>query len=102
MTAAAGIRFTHNSGRAGRKWLPETLGSGVAFFDMDADGWADLFFVNGRDWTPKGRRPLPALYRNTGKGGFTDITAGSGLDVELYGTTPPPATTTTTAAPTST
>lgn len=86
VTSSAGIRFTHNSGRAGKKWLPETLGSGVAFFDADGDGWSDLLFVNGRDWTPRaGRRSLPALYRNTGKGGFTDITAGSGLDVELYG-----------------
>ncbi|MDH4063961.1 MAG: CRTAC1 family protein [Acidobacteriota bacterium] len=86
VTAAAGIRFTHNSGRAGKKWLPETLGSGVAFFDADGDGWSDLLFVNGRDWTPRGgRRSLPALYRNTGKGTFTNITPGSGLDVELYG-----------------
>ena len=85
VTAASGIRFTHNSGRAGQKWLPETLGAGVAAFDFDGDGWTDLLFVNGRDWTPGKRRSLPALYRNNGGGGFTDITAGSGLDVELYG-----------------
>jgi hypothetical protein len=84
VTAAAGIKFTHNSGRAGKKYLPETLGSGVAFFDADGDGWSDLFLVNGRNWTP-GRRSLSALYRNTGKGTFADITAGSGLDVEMYG-----------------
>ena len=85
VTSAAGIRFTHNSGRAGRKWLPETMGSGVAFFDADGDGWSDLFFVNGRDWEPRGRRTTAALYRNDGKGAFRDATAGSGLDVELYG-----------------
>lgn len=85
VTAAAGIRFTHNSGRAGRKWLPETMGSGVAFFDADNDGWTDVLFVNGRDWTPRGRRSVAALYRNDGRGAFTDATAGSGLDVELYG-----------------
>ena len=85
VTAAAGIRFTHNSGRAGKKYLPETLGSGVAFVDVDGDGWQDLFFVNGKNWTPGTRRTLSALYRNTGKGSFTDITAGSGLDVEMYG-----------------
>ena len=49
VTAASGIRFTHNSGRAGKKWLPETLGSGGAFFDFDADGWVDVFLVNGKD-----------------------------------------------------
>src|SRR4051812_20652772 len=68
VTATAGIHFTHNSGRAGKKFLPETLGSGAAFFDMDGDGWPDIFFVNSRDWTPKGRRSTGALYRNSGKG----------------------------------
>jgi hypothetical protein len=85
VTSAAGIHFTHNSGRAGKKYLPETLGSGAAFIDVDGDGWQDIFFVNSRDWTPRGRKSTGALYRNTGKGTFVDITAGSGLDVELYG-----------------
>jgi hypothetical protein len=81
----AGIHFTHNSGRAGQKWLPETLGSGCAFFDADGDGWLDILLVNGKDWKPRGRRSLHALYRNNRDGTFTDITAGSGLDVEMYG-----------------
>lgn len=84
-TAAAGIRFVHNSGRAGKKLLPETMGSGVALFDADGDGWLDIFFVNSRDWKPRGRKSLQALYRNNKNGTFTDITKGSGLDVELYG-----------------
>jgi len=86
VTAASGIKFTHNSGKQGKKWLPETLGSGAAFFDVDGDGWLDVFLVNSRDWSPRaGRRSLSALYRNTGAGKFTNITVGSGLDVELYG-----------------
>ncbi len=85
VTAAAGIRFTHNSGRAGKKLLPETLGSGCAFFDADGDGWPDLLFINGKDWTPRGRRSLPALYRNNRNGTFTDITPASGLGIEMYG-----------------
>jgi hypothetical protein len=85
VTAASGITFVHNSGRAGQKWLPETVGSGTAVFDADGDGWLDILFVNGRDWKPKARKSLQALYRNNGDGGFTDITRGSGLDVELYG-----------------
>jgi len=85
VTAAAGIKFTHNAGKAGKKFLPETLGSGGAFFDADGDGWLDIFLVNSKDWTPRGRRSLPALYRNNQDGTFRDITAGSGLDVELYG-----------------
>ncbi len=85
VTAAAGITFTHNSGRAGQKFLPETLGAGVAFLDADGDGWQDLYLVNGKDWRPRGRRSLGALYRNTGKGTFVNVTRGSGLDVEMYG-----------------
>jgi hypothetical protein len=85
VTAAAGIHFTHNSGRAGKKWLPETMGSGCAFFDADGDGWLDILLINGKDWTPRGRRTTAALYRNNHDGTFTDITRGSGLDVEIYG-----------------
>src|SRR6187402_2590916 len=85
VTVASGVRFTHNSGRAGRKWLPETLGAGTAMFDADGDGWLDLLFVNGRDWEPKGRPTPQALYRNLGNGTFGNITRGSGLDVTVYG-----------------
>ena len=85
VTAHAGIRFTHNSGRAGKKYLPETMGSGCAFFDFDGDGWPDVLLVNSKDWTPRNRRSLPALYHNNRDGTFTDVTKGSGLDVELYG-----------------
>ncbi|MGA2739168.1 MAG: CRTAC1 family protein [Bryobacteraceae bacterium] len=85
VTAQAGIKFVHHSGRAGQKFLPETLGSGAAWFDADGDGWPDILLINSRDWTPRGRKCLPALYRNNHDGTFTDITAGSGLDVEMYG-----------------
>jgi hypothetical protein len=84
-TATAGITFTHNSGRAGKKYLPETMGSGGAFVDADGDGWTDIVLVNGRDWVPRGRKSVQALYRNNKNGTFTDVTAGSGLDVQLYG-----------------
>lgn len=85
VTAKAGIKFTHNSGRTGRKLLPETLGSGGAFFDADGDGWLDVLLINSKDWTQKGRKSLHALYRNNRNGTFTDVTKGSGLDVEVYG-----------------
>lgn len=84
-TARAGIEFVHNSGRAGKKFLPETLGSGAAFFDADRDGWPDILLINSKDWKPRGRRSLHALYRNNHDGTFTNVTAGSGLDVEMYG-----------------
>jgi len=85
VTAQAGIKFTHNSGRAGKKFLPETLGSGGAFFDADGDGWPDILLINSKDWTPRGRKSFSALYRNNHDGTFTNVTAGSGLDVEMYG-----------------
>jgi hypothetical protein len=85
VTVSAGIKFTHNSGRAGKKWLPETMGAGCAFFDADGDGWLDILLINGKDWTSRGRRSTAALYRNNHDGTFTDITKGSGLDIEIYG-----------------
>lgn len=85
VTAAAGIRFVHNAGRAGKKWLPETMGAGCAFLDTLGDGWLDILLINGKDLTPRGRRTTAALYRNNHDGTFTDITRGSGLDVEIYG-----------------
>ena len=85
ITAAAGIKFVHNAGKAGKKYLPETLGAGCAFFDADGDGWPDILLINSKDWTPRGRKSLCALYRNNKNGTFTNITAGSGLDVEMYG-----------------
>jgi hypothetical protein len=85
VTAAAGITFTHNSGRSGHKYLPETFGSGAAFFDADGDGLPDILLINGKDWQPGGKKTLSALYRNNGNGTFTNVTAASGLDVEMYG-----------------
>lgn len=74
----------HYNGAKGKKWLPETIGSGCAFIDLDGDGWPDILLLNGKDWTPSGTRHLGALYRNNRNGTFTDITKGSGLDVEMY------------------
>jgi hypothetical protein len=86
VTEKAGIRFRHNSGAFGRKYLPETMGSGVAFLDVDRDGWQDIFLVNSTGWPGrKGEPSFPALYRNNGNGTFSDITRAAGLQVELYG-----------------
>ena len=86
VTTAAGIHFRHNSGAFGKKYLPETLGSGVAFLDEDNDGWQDILLVNGRNWPGQSGAPsFPALYRNNGNGTFTDITRSAGLAVEMYG-----------------
>jgi len=86
VTNAAGIHFRHNSGAYGGKLLPETLGSGCAFLDYDADGWQDILLVNGMDWPGhKRQRSTLQLYRNNRNGTFTDVTKKAGLDLELYG-----------------
>jgi hypothetical protein len=85
VTAQAGIHFVHNAGRSGKKYLPETTGAGCAFFDFDGDGWPDILLVNGRNFAPGGRHTTAALYHNNHNGTFTDVTKGSGLDVEMYG-----------------
>jgi hypothetical protein len=82
----SGIHFTHNNGAFGKKFLPETLGSGVAFIDYDNDGWPDIFLVNGTDWPGHARKhTTPKLYHNNHDGTFTDVTHKAGLDVEMYG-----------------
>ncbi len=86
VTAAAGIHFRHNSGAFGKKYLPETMGSGAAFLDVDNDGWQDILLVNSRNWPGRpGGRSYSALYRNNHNGTFTDVTKQSGLAVEMYG-----------------
>jgi enediyne biosynthesis protein E4 len=86
VTQSAGIRFRHNSGAFGRKYLPETMGSGAAFLDADGDGWQDILLINSRDWPGRpSRGARHALYRNNHDGTFTDATASSGLGVDMYG-----------------
>ena len=86
VTGAAGLRFIHNSGAFGKKYLPETMGSGCAFLDIDNDGWQDIFLINSTNWPRHaGPKSLPALYRNNHDGTFADVTHTSGLAVEMYG-----------------
>jgi enediyne biosynthesis protein E4 len=86
VTDRAGIHFKHNSGAFGKKYLPETMGSGVCFLDYDNDGWQDILFVNSMDWPEhKSGESFPALYHNNHNGTFTDVTRTAGLAVEMYG-----------------
>ena len=86
VTTTAGIRFKHESGAFGKKYLPETMGSGGAFVDVDGDGWQDIVLVQSAAWPgrPKTGSTL-ALYKNNSNGTFTDITRAAGLAVEMYG-----------------
>ena len=86
VTQQAGLRFVHNNGAFGKKFLPETMGPGVAFIDYDNDGWPDIFLVNGMDWPGHAKKhTTPKLYHNNHDGTFTDVTHKAGLDVEMFG-----------------
>jgi hypothetical protein len=87
VTEQAGIRFTHVNGAMGKKYLPETMGSGCAFFDFDSDGDQDILLVNATSWSDAqaSRSATSALYRNRGNGTFEDVTKGSGFDRPIYG-----------------
>jgi hypothetical protein len=86
VTGTAGINFRHNNGAYGGKLLPETLGSGCAFLDYDADGWQDILLVNSMDWLGHTRQGSTLkLYHNNRDGTFTDMTRAAGLELEMYG-----------------
>ncbi len=89
ITESAGIHFQHTSGAFGKRLLPETLGSGVAFFDYDNDGDQDLLLVNACHWPGFELKDQPAptlaLYRNRSDASFDDVTAATGLAVTKYG-----------------
>ena len=79
----AGLRSKTIFGRENKnRFLLETTGCGVAFYDYDHDGWLDIFLVNGTrfnaNWT-KADAPVSRLYKNNRDGTFTDVTLKSGL-----------------------
>jgi hypothetical protein len=79
----AGLTAVTTYGGVGKnKYLLETTGCGLAFYDYDQDGWLDLFFVNGwrLEGFPAGKEPHCRLFKNNRDGTFTDVTAGSGLE----------------------
>lgn len=86
VTNGSGVNFRHFTGASGKKYLPETMGSGVCVLDYDNDGRQDLLFVNGKAWPGRASRLKSSLtlYRNIG-GRFVDVTSASGLSRELYG-----------------
>ncbi len=63
------------------KYLLETTGCGVAFYDYDNDGWLDIFLVNGTrlEGYPPGQEPINHLFKNNRDGTFTDVTVKAGL-----------------------
>jgi hypothetical protein len=95
ITEKAGVHFLHQAPRTSRKYLIETMGSGVALFDCDNDGRLDLYLINGAlysDPEPKGSIPQKIgpeywnrMYRQKPDGTFEDIAENSGLKGVGYG-----------------
>lgn len=86
VAAQVGVDFVHTSGRSGRKYGVETIGSGAVFFDYNNDGWIDLYAVNGADlpgYTSQ-QKPLNALYRNEA-GRFVEVAQMQGVADAEYG-----------------
>jgi hypothetical protein len=69
------------------KYLLETTGCGVAFYDYDNDGWLDIFLVNGTrlEGFPKGEEPISRLFKNNRDGTFTDVTLKAGVGRSGWG-----------------
>ena len=88
ITRSTGINFVHNNGAFGKKYLPETLGSGVAFIDYNNSGRQSILLINGEDWPghPVHHGPTTIeLWRNNGNGTFTNVTRQAHLNVSMYG-----------------
>jgi hypothetical protein len=95
ITSAVGAHFQYLASHTAKKYLPETMGAGVAVFDYDNDGKLDIFFVNGAplsDPTPKGTLPQKSgpnywnrLFRQKTDGTFEDVTEKAGLQGAGYG-----------------
>jgi enediyne biosynthesis protein E4 len=95
VTQRLGVNFRYQASHTSRKYLPETMGAGVALFDYDNDGRLDIFLVNGAplaDPTPKGTIPQKTgsqfwnrLYHQKSDGTFEDVTTKAGLQGTGYG-----------------
>jgi hypothetical protein len=61
--------------------MPETMGSGVAWIDFDADGWLDLFCVQDGPLPPNQPDKVftHKLFRNSRDGTFADVTEAAGF-----------------------
>ncbi len=95
ITGQTKINFKHEASPTTQKYLPETMGAGVALLDYDNDGRLDVFFTNGAqllDPMPKGKMPDKSnpkfwnrLYRQKADGSFEDTTEKAGVKGTGYG-----------------
>jgi hypothetical protein len=96
ITGRSGVSFKHQASVTSRKYLIESMGSGVALFDFDNDGSLDIFFANGaRINDPAAKESSPAkdgpaywnrLYHQNKDHTFSDVTEKAGLQGSGYST----------------
>ena len=85
VTKGAGLDFKHFTGAFGKRYMPETMGSGCAFLDFDNDHQLDILLINGKSWKDRNPSPTSKLYRNLGNGRFVDVTDAANLAIPMYG-----------------
>ena len=87
MAREAGLDFVHVNGASDEKFLPEIIGGGALFLDIDNDGWLDIFLVDGGSLADPSvaRRARHRLYRNRHNGTFADVTDASNIRHRGYG-----------------
>lgn len=87
VTAQTGITFCHTDGSSGRRYILETVASGLATFDYDGDGLVDIYFVNGAPLPGAEDQPVATnrLYRNLGGFRFEDVTEAAGVGDTGFG-----------------
>jgi len=85
--AKSGLTWVHENAMSPDRYLPETMGPGMAFLDYDNDGWMDIFMVqSGPCDFFKPKTPLRnALYKNNRDGTFTDVTEKAGVGGNAFG-----------------
>lgn len=87
VTRQTGVTFVHTDGSSGRRFIVETVASGLALLDYDRDGLIDIYFLNGAPLPGAQIVPPPrnALYRNVGGMRFVDVTEQAGVGDTGYG-----------------
>ncbi len=87
VTDQTGITFVHTDGSSGKRYIAETVSTGLATFDYDGDGRVDIYFPNGAPLPPlpADAKPRHALYRNLGDWRFEDVTHKAGVLCAGYG-----------------
>ncbi len=83
VTETVGLDFVHDPGPTGTYFMPQSMGSGCAFFDFDGDGLLDIYLLQGAGPDSKS---VNRLFRQRPNRTFEDVTAGSGLGVAGYNT----------------